>query len=270
MLDTGPLEKLTRSGLPVGKSKREFHSCGEGKVLAVTHKPEGWHFWCHRCNDKGWISHPEPSLAEKIERINRRKAEDVIAASLPSPPGPANTDPATWPAEAAVWLYKAGMSNDHIQMWGIYYCPRIERVVIPVKERGRVVYWQARSIHKPSPDNPKYINPSIDKPIARFGSGPVLCITEDILSAYKIGQAGYEAWCIMGTSIESKLSLIAATGKPVALCLDPDMGGVKGRIKLRKSLNMMGVKHHTPAFLKDPKYHSLQEIQSCVGLPTLR
>jgi len=140
----------------------------------------------------------------------------------------------------------------------------MQRVVMPVYDGRKLVYWQARGFN---PALPKYINPIVDKHklVARFGAGPVLALTEDILSAFKVSRVT-EAWALMGTSIpDGVLAMLGKDGRPVAIMLDPDKAGLRAAAKAHKQLGAVGIEAtvlHPP---KDPKLLTPQEIISCVN-----
>lgn len=263
MLNRGSFVAFTEN-LPLGRSVRVQHDCGEGRTLKVEHREDGYSAYCWRCSDHGWIPHPRLSLSEKIAKLKQVRDVELMATASLSLPKPAQYDPQLWPAAPRVWLYKAGVSNDDIIALGFYWNERLDRVVMPLYEGGKLVYWQARGFDKA---RAKYINPVVPREslFAKFGSGPTLVLTEDILSAHKVGRAT-QAWAMLGTSFSDGMVMaIAATGKPVATMLDPDAGGDKGRRAATRQLPIMGVSvtHLYPT--RDPKFLSTQEIQSCLS-----
>lgn len=197
-----------------------------------------------------------------MTRVREAELHDTATVALPEPRQP---NPQLWPAHARVWLYKAGLSNDDIEALGFYYCDRLQRVVMPVYHDGTLLYWQARGFNK---DRAKYINPIVPKDtlVARFGKGDTLVLTEDILSAHKVGKVA-EAWALMGTALtDGVANLIAARGKPVLIMLDPDKAGIKARGKIYKQLGALGVDVRIARLLKDPKLLTKEELSSCVNL----
>jgi DNA primase len=86
------------------------------------------------------------------------------------------------------------------------------------------VFWQARSLDK---RQPKYLAPAIGKKdaVPKYGRASMVTLTEDILSAYKVGLVA-EGWALLGTSIsDACLAALVQRGQPVNLWLDPDAGG---------------------------------------------
>ena len=244
--------------LELGQRKRVDHDCGGGRVMLVENKPEGWSAWCHRCSDKGWHPKPQPSLGERVAALQTAQTADNKATADISPPMPAEFDPRLWPEPARIWLYKAGLSNARIEELGFYWSPDMRRVVMPVlNDQGTLVYWQARAFDTRF----KYINPPVDKPIYKQGCGPLLVLTEDILSAARVGEVT-TAWSLLGTSADDRiLSDILATGLPVRVWLDPDKAGLKGRRKLVPKLRAYGVDAVSIKTAKDPKFYSNEEIR---------
>jgi hypothetical protein len=249
-----------------GKKSMHEHSCGSGNKLLVENADAGFKAWCYRCNISGFKPHPQPSLSERIAALKDQRSADIAVESDPRPPMPANFEPSTWPLEPRVWLYKCGLSNDIIKANGIYWCERIKRVVLPVLDGSKLVYWQARGFDK---DRPKYLNPKIDKPVYKsgpYGAGP-LVLTEDFLSALKVGQV-CRAWSILGTALTTALaSEIARLNVPVLVWLDPDEAGRKGRRRIVASLRAMGVDARIIRAEQDPKYFSLDQIKELLTSP---
>lgn len=272
--------------LDVGKKAHFDHDCGGGRTLVCGHKPTGWDAYCYRCSDHGWVAHPPESLAARIKRINKEKAAEKAAVTGVGLPTPFVTNPAEWPLEARVWLYRAGMSNAAIQEAGFYYHERTRRVVLPVvNEQGQLIYWQARGFDD---DRPKYINPEVDKSKVVYRAGPketeeasrtigsiqrepagVLVLTEDILSAWKVGQE-VPAWCILGTSLsDAMLPEVIREGRHVLVWLDPDDAGTKGAGKIVRALRALGLQAKRITSTADPKLLSREEIRSIITKETM-
>lgn len=256
-------EQLERGGKAMHK-----HTCGDGNKLLVEHADAGFKAWCYRCSIGGFKSHPRPSLSERIAALREQRTADEAVEADPRPPMPADFNPSNWPLEPRVWLYKSGLSNEMIKSVGFYWCDRIKRVVLPVLDGSKLIYWQARGF---DPARPKYLNPKIDKPVYKSGpycaTGP-LVITEDILSAVKVGAAGLTAWARLGTGplSDALLTEIASTGRPVAVWLDPDDAGIKGRIRIGKQLRALGVSVRIVRAEQDPKYYNLDQIKELLNV----
>jgi len=242
-----------------GERRRTEHDCGEGRTLIIEHTDEALRAYCFRCNDTGYKPHPAPSLEQRLARLQAVRDAESLVSEASALPGPKTPDPRDWPLPARAWLYKAGFSNDRIAELGFYYHAPTERVVLPVFMHGRLVYWQARGFR---PDRPKYINPKVDKSklLGLFGSGDLLVLTEDILSAARIGEIACGA-AILGTDFsEAQAVYIAGHAGRVLVWLDPDAAGRKATGRVLRTLAMLGVKASPIESERDPKLYSKKEI----------
>ena len=237
--------------LKLGQKRRVEHDCGEGKTLVVSRTERGTSYWCHRCHDKGWIP-AERSLADRIAALNEATEWDGTAQQSLELPGPGKMNPQDWPDAPRLWLYKAGFSNDEIRRHGWYWNPKMERVILPVKVDGKTIYWQGRGFDTA---RPKALNPTVNREglVAKYGRGDWIALTEDILSAAKVGGVG-EAWALLGTVLSYSTALaLSEAGRPVLLMLDDDPAGRRGAAEAAKTLNLLGVRNHQVYFGKDPK-----------------
>lgn len=255
-------------GLDIGRKRRHDHDCGPGKTLIVSRDDRGYSAYCWRCSDNGWAPGPQESLSDKLARMERQRAADAVLHSVQRMPEPAVYDVDSWPANARLWFYKAGLSRSDIGNLGAYYHVPSERVVLPVTGKDPAVsvslrqpaYWQARALDGRFP---KYIGASFRPPslVARWGSAPSPTLSEDILSAYKVGLVG-EGWAVMGTSIPSAyVSELLRRQCVVNLWLDPDAAGQRAAAKYRKQLQAYGLRVRNIVSTLDPKRHTLDEIK---------
>jgi DNA primase len=198
-----------------------------------------------------------------LARLTAVRAVEAEASRSVALPTPVEPDAAQWPREARLWLYKIGMSNDDIREAGFYWCNRLARVVLPVLDgMGRAIYWQARNL-TPKDGRPKYLNPLVDKSafFARYGEGKEIVITEDILSAWKVGRCT-AAWSILGTSLsQSQCLSVMRHGLPVYIWLDPDAAGIRAASKIFKQLNAYGVDARVIRSDTDPKLLTREDIR---------
>lgn len=253
-----------------GQKAKHQHNCGDGFKLLVENKDKGYAAYCYRCSDSGWHPHPKPSFAERLAALRVVEAEEAAIAADPRPPMPALFSPDDWDdPRAKVWLYKAGLHKDFITGLGFYYCPRIKRVVLPVlNDQDKLIYWQARGF---DPDRPKYLNPVLDKPMYKAPAvmgepdRTVVCVTEDILSAARVGQV-VEGLSILGTALPAGLEAFVR-GRKVAVWLDGDEAGVKGRRKIVPTLRGLGVDAWGVRSERDPKEYPNDEIRAFLQRP---
>jgi hypothetical protein len=254
------------TNLRMGGGVRVDHDCGAGRTLTVRRDERGLHAFCFRCNDNGWQP-PEPEpLGVRLARLAAANTEDTLACTSVGLPAPMVRSWDDWPAPARLWLLKAGLSRADLPRLGAYYHPPTNRVVLPVLVGGRVVFWQARSLDKHH--LPKYLAPDVSKSsvIPQYGSADVVTLTEDILSAYKVGKVG-EGWCMMGTSPSKKLlGMLAARGCKVNVWLDPDAAGRKAVAKILPMLRAFNIEARDIVSDCDPKLVHLSDMKELLCL----
>lgn len=256
-MQTIPAREFKNIGesLSVGQRTRREHSCGDGRTLIVSRDGKGISAYCFRCHEKGWIP-DERSLAERIQALSQAREQDQVAADSIELPGPGKMDTQDWPDEPLLWLFKAGFSRDEIKALGWYWNPRMQRVILPVRDSSsKVLYWQGRGFDS---SRPKAINPTVNREglVAQYGTGTAwVALTEDILSAAKVGGVeGATAWALLGTVLSYSTALsLAELGRPVLLMLDDDPAGRRGAAEASKTLSLLGVPHKQVYFGRDPK-----------------
>lgn len=261
--------------LAEGKSARGGHDCGPGSVLVVSHKSDGWSAWCFRCAEKGWVPKPLPTLAERVARKRAQLLADEEMEHGSRPPYPPVFDVQQWPLQARVWLYKAGLFNEDIERLGAYYHERSRRVILPVVKDDELVYWQGRNVGLCELDAPKYINPRVDRSqlVAEFGTGPDIVLTEDILSAYRVGMAT-EAWSLLGTKLPTLILVrLLEAKRHVFVWLDDDAHGNNpgqhAAAIILRTLTNVGIPCSNIRTTKDPKLLSRAEIHEVLRVARL-
>jgi DNA primase len=204
---------------------------------------------------------PAPSLEERLARIERMRVQDAsigigLDGNRVELPMPQVREVSEWPDGAALWLYKAGLSKADIGRLGIYYHPPTERVVLP-----HGAYYQARAWQPGRA--PKYLAPT-PKPsnlLVTFGKAECATLTEDMLSAMKVGDVG-EGWAVLGTAVsDHMIAALLKRGTPVNLALDPDAAGRKGARKYAKQLRAYGLTVRDILFPRDPKLMFRSELK---------
>ena len=262
MLSPASWESKARA-LALGARLRTDHDCGGGRTLTLRHDDKGYHAFCFRCNDHGWRP-PEPvPIAVRLERIRKQQEADNRVAASVDLPAPQVREWAKWPAACQLWLLKAGLSRADLPRLGAYYHPPSDRVVLPVLTRsGGVLFWQARAVDG---RQPKYLAPSVDKQgvVPQYGEAEAVTLTEDLLSAYKVGTVA-EGWSLLGTSISTAtINLLLSRGCKVNVWLDPDGPGQRAAKKVLATLRAYGVEARNIVSTRDPKIihrHVIKEL----------
>lgn len=249
-------------GLAPGQRKRVDHSCGPGRTLLLSRDADGLRAFCFRCNESGRSATEPESLAVKAERLGKLRSSDLLVQQVRGTelPRPMVQSVDEWPTGAALWLYKAGLGRAEIGQMGAYYHPPSDRVVLPVLGGGKPVFWQARAVDG---RQPKYLAPAVDRAsvLPRWGNAPSPTLTEDILSAFKVGLVA-EGWALMGTRVSVRvMAELLARGCAVNIWLDPDTAGQRGAAKVAAQLRAYGIPHRNIVSTKDPKLHTRAEIK---------
>lgn len=247
--------------LQVGRSIRAAH-CGDKKTMIVTREAGRLHAHCFRCDGSGEVRQQE-SLEDKLRRMAQERNADARARVSLELPEPRVYTLSEWPRDAALWLYKAGFSPSMIDKLGAYWCPLLGRVVLPVMEDDRAVFWQARSIKR----QPKILSPEMPRRgvVGRYGRGDTLVLCEDTLSAYKVGQVT-EAWSLLGTKLlPAPAAEIIASGRPVVTWLDNDEAGKRGAAQIQRALRAYGISVRNVVTPKDPKQYSRAYIEEKIN-----
>jgi len=252
--------------LDVGKSVRVQHTCADDRSMLVSRTDSGSSAYCFRCGKVGWLPPPVESTAEKVERLARQRAGD---SSLPSGcelPSPQEYDIDKWPEGAKVWIYKAGLSRADAGVLGIFWHAMSDRVCIPVRYAGQVTFYVARAYQKGRA--PKYLcaTPKPKTLYASWGQSRAVCLTEDILSAIKIGMSGGEAVCLFGTKISDHI-MSRIMSREVLVTLDPDLAGQTGAARICAQLKAYGVPHRNIVLERDPKLLTLAALKEKLSCP---
>jgi hypothetical protein len=139
--------------------------------------------------------------------------------------------------------------------------------VLPVLgPSGGVLFWQARAVDK---RQPKYLAPPVDKSlvIPMYGRADSVTLTEDLLSAYKVGLVG-EAWSLLGTSMSSHvLGSLLSRGCKVNVWLDPDGPGQRAATKVLAKLRAVGIEARNILSDRDPKLIHREQIKELLWKP---
>lgn len=232
--------------------KVKHKNCSDSKALSITMHVEGFGFKCFKCDASGFLAHEDTGFRDRKVReaeFKAYQAERIKAGfNLPADAGH-SIDPA-----GLAWLGSGGWTNDLIFKYGPLWSNKMQRVIFKVDPMG----WIARAVH--DDQVPKYLSKTIK--LSWWVSEPIVdrcCITEDILSAGKVGQL-YPAMAALGTD-QFNIDILTKC-KQVLIWTDGDAGGDKARKKVRDVLQWVPTVQvldiHSP---KDPKKYSNRELR---------
>ena len=192
------------------------------------------------------------------------------ARSLIDPPQTVAYD--DMPVTAVALLMSAGITEEMCSKYGLFYDDRSQRLVYTYRDRdGTILSQQLRSLHPLI--QPKYY--SIDRYGAEFssgvlGEGPLLVITEDLLSAIRVAEAGGRALPLRGVYAHTE-QLHDEVQKnevdTVLVWLDNDNDNVRERAnQIVEAIEMFEVK---PVYIylteEEPKHIEHNELQEILN-----
>jgi DNA primase len=174
------------------------------------------------------------------------------------------------PPNEAVWLYRASISAALARHYGFGYSGSLRRVVLPVYRDNALIGFTARSTINAKP---KYIERMATQSGSVFVSDPLLllpdsgdCVrdagydlvlTEDILSAVRVGRIARRTVALLGTSANAEqLAAILKGVRRIAIWLDPDKAGRTAGHKISRTLQLQGFSVQSIRTERDPKYYS--------------
>ena len=228
--------------------------CSDSKALSITMEVKGYLFHCFKCNQNGYLPHEDSTFRDRKKREAEREAyyaeKDKEGFNLPADCQQLLTQ------EALAWLGKGGWTHDLVYKYAVQWSPSLQRVVIPVEPLGYI----ARAVH--ADQVPKYLTKGPKKVPLHWMSEPItrrVCLTEDILSAGRVGRL-YPAMAGLGTDGWNWPLILGC--KEVLIWTDNDAGGEKGRAILHKTLDWIPhIKTLDIRSAKDPKAYTLREIE---------
>ena len=248
----------------MGHTARIECDCGSGKSRIVNHSPQGYSYFCFRCDAQEFVGKGKQTLAElaRITALNDAAENIHLKIELP------HDMSYEIPLEGRLWLYSAGVTES---LWSSYkfgWSDYLQRVIMPVyNKEGTLIWFQARAVHEGQ--SPKYLNPQGDrnslvfwsnrKSLSESAQNQTLVVVEDILSAIRVGEVTPTA-SLLGTKVSTAQASLLANYTHVTTWLDSDNAGVSGAYKLRRVLNMV-TETSNLVTEKDPKLHTREEIR---------
>lgn len=236
----------------------DHEECGDRRSrLYVKRTPRGWIYHCHNCGESGFQRAKGLSPKETMMML-----EGVKKASKGFYMPPDLTD--DLPLAAQLWLEKYGITDEEIKRYQIQYSKGLKRLILPVIEDGKWVFWQGRNLGKASKDNPKYLSVKVPGRDVFFRAGEdssVVCIVEDILSAIKVGRVTGSI-ALLGSYIPTEF-MKDLKDKQVLVWLDQDKS--KDAVKyVTHMYNVFGIEAYPHWTKADPKAQTEEYIQEIV------
>lgn len=252
---------------PVGEGRRFQHDCTKkhDKSLVITRTRDGFAFYCHRCRVGGIrdLSGKSPrEVARFMQTLNVRPIKTMIDMRLPL------DYTKNIPAAGIAYLYTRGLLDRDIKRWKIGYSSKYNRIIFPVYEGHKLIFFQGRTTLVVTRDNPKWMNvyQSARKDtyfIANQMFSHEVVIVEDIISAVRVSYTA-DAYAMLSTHISEELILeLSEKYDVIFLWLDPDKK-VK-TFNLVRRYRAFGINVHLITTGKDPKYYTNKEIRRFIN-----
>lgn len=195
-----------------------------------------------------------------------RRATDALAAqrvptlpadAVPLPQGPL----ASWQ-----WVLRGGLSPEAASDdYGMRWHEPTRRVLIPIYgPTGAMTALLGRAVFG---ERPKYLMLAGDKrAIWRTpGTGTVVVVVEDILSAIAVSRTGVSAIAVLGTALTPEHAHAIATGATHVIgWFDPDAAGKQAWLRLRARLALYPVTLARITSEKDPKLLHRKEVLALI------
>ena len=217
--------------------------------------------YCHNCGYKNYVPHKARAPSETVQYIKQYLTKDEetnIVKEIRLPWDFSNEIP----KQARLWLSKYGITPDEVETFGIGWSECNNRLILPVYNDDRLVYYQGRTFKPVTKDNPKYKN------VKQVGARNVffvrgwdrrkeideLCIVEDILSAIKVGRHT-PCLALLGSYFPPEINPLYRRANKVLIWLDSDK--YTTAIKQAKLINTLtGKPVHVINTELDPKEQS--------------
>ncbi len=202
--------------------------------------------------------HTRPTLGNQIQNLESnvyKKNKDFVLRSFYSH----YTNLTSWPNCVLNWLKPTGISPKDLSNEGVYYNQDLESLVFPISN----TLYQYRYFGS-NPNYPKYITngPKNQYKLFRQPSSQVFVLTEDYLSAYKVGRS-FNAIPLLGAHFSEHLPLSLLRYNPI-LRIWLDFDKYNEAIKLTKRSSQWLPNCATIITELDPKYYKDMEIKEIV------
>jgi hypothetical protein len=216
--------------------------------LYIRRTPEAVLAYCHNCGQHGFVALRNTilPLADLLREHSTRLERECSPADALVLPEDMMSAPSLWPDEFVKWVNKYGIQADYLSArFDFGYSPSYNRLIMPVYENGRLVFWQGRGL---SSTSPKYLscqahNKVVFEALSLSKKITTAVVCEDILSAikcYLTFDSKVDAFALLGTSadinvLRKKLDHYAV----VHLFLDADRPGKMASTELTKRLSLV-------------------------------
>lgn len=236
--------------------------CSEGKdkALGIARTTQGWVWKCHRCGESGGKNIKNLSPKDALRWIKSLKEKPIARVREVYLPEDFTTK---IPTKGIAWLYEKGIMDEDIELYHFGYSRYYGRLIMPVYDKGNLIYWQGRLLKEPDRDHPKYMSVFSDRKdvyFKVFGTwSDNVVLVEDILSAVKVGKIS-DCYALLSTNVDDALIFqLAKEYTKVQIWLDSNMAAkVTKYVSRYRSFGLKVEAIHTQ---EDPKFYALKKIK---------
>lgn len=251
--------------------------CGDTRGRLYTRAIDGGQLqYCHNCSSRSFIRDNERTPKQTVAFVQQFLSDKGdITNTVRNIKLPFDFSHII-PIPAMLWLSKYGLSTHEIKLFGFGWSESYQRLIMPVYDNEKLMYWQGRTFKKVTKENPKYLNirQSGAKNVffrRKFHSNNTtltpnyhpnnnVAIVEDILSAIKVGRY-CNTIALLGSYLPSSLYTLLVPYARVYMWLDQDK--LTSAVKYATSINaIMGKLVKVVNTIKDPKELSDAEIHA--------
>lgn len=266
-------DEYFRSDTPLGVTKKYRHiECTpehKAPALNVTRIDDGWIWYCFRCRKGGkkFISSLSPAQYKQWIK-NKSIQPDLKVRTVKLP----NDFSLILPSKGKVWFYKYGITDKEIKEYGMGYSKYYDRIILPVYNKDKLLFWLGRNLGLVTRENPKYRTVQNYKrkdlyfKIGSTNSNKV-CIVEDIISAIKVGRQ-VPCYALLSAHVPDRLikNLLDKYGKSITLYLWLDYDKQDKMIQwLQRYKSLFNINIKIVVTIKDPKCYSNKEIKEFIN-----
>ena len=167
---------------------------------------------------------------------------------------------ADYPALAQRWLLGGGFDSTLCSKYGVVWSDRSDALFLPVLRNGETAGYAMRKL------SPKTYR-SLTADFPRFfgwmkDNTTNVVLVEDVLSCYRVHEAGFDSIALMGTEIKDSVIDAVREGRYGAAVIFLDADNPTVRMKARRIAKRLPFVHTRVLETgKDPKRHTEEELK---------
>lgn len=245
------LSEWERANGPIGIGEQihvDHHECGDTRSrFYIKRETDRILGYCHNCGIGGAHTAVKYRATKKTAAVRADFTPPDLTYTIP----PAGLD----------WLHEWGFTEKDAKRWTIGWSPSSQRVCLPVvlQERDKITLT-GYQLRRMGTYGPKYLSARGDAPMeALFRSHDPVVIVEDLLSAYRVYDAGFTSLPLLGYHIrpERIAALLSEGFTKFVVWLDNDKPEIIEASRHNKRLVLaLGGECHTIDRGKEPKHFS--------------